>query len=156
MINDPQRLLKVVHSLLQPENMEKWVVLVSRTLVGDGWKQPLPLTPTPPPAASGSGRRPHTPCVWGGGCVGPSVNPEEFVLHLTNAAGKESKPIRPRFTCLSDIFTRLTRSGRMLCRGLWITKSMLKSLKNSNTVIVPSLNFCKENNLTIRIKENLR
>lgn len=26
-----------------------------------------------------------------------------------------------------------------------MTKSMLKSLKNSNTVMVPSSNFCKQN-----------
>lgn len=42
-----------------------------------------------------------------------------------------------------------TLPGRTLCRGLWMTKSMLKSLKNSITVMVPSSNFCDQ-----KIEEN--
>lgn len=40
--------------------------------------------------------------------------------------------------------TEPTLDGRTLCRGLWMTKSMLKSLKNSETVIVPSSSLWKQ------------
>lgn len=73
------------------------------------------------------------------------MNPKECVQCPTEAANNNNKEgliAAPPFIQLSDIYEEsLTRSGRMLCRGLWMTKSMLKSLKNSNTVIVPSSNF---------------